>query len=59
MVSVMRNLVKELWYKYKVRAIRLAIVKLTDTRRKLNEKQKQLTKSADKYAKLHKEISKL
>tara|TARA_R110002049_G_scaffold121289_1_gene276018 strand:- start:1045 stop:1212 length:168 start_codon:yes stop_codon:yes gene_type:complete len=55
----MESLIKELWYKYKVRAIRLAIVKITETRRKLNEKQKQLSKSADKYAKLHKEVSKL
>ena len=55
----MKSLVLELWYKYKVRAGRYAITKLTEARRKINAKQKVLTKSVDTYAKLHKDISKL
>jgi hypothetical protein len=53
------NILKEIYYKFKVRALRVAISKITVARRELNDKQKQLTKSVDKYTELHKSVSKL
>ena len=55
----MKSMILELWYKYKVRALRLAISKITAVRRKLNTKQKKLTQSVDKYSVMYKDISKL
>ena len=55
----MKQLLLELWYKYKVRSCRFAIAKLTDARRKINVKQKALTASVDKYTELHKQNNKL
>lgn len=55
----MKQLLLELWYKYKVRSLRFAIAKLTDARRKINAKQKKLTTSVDEYVELHKQSSKL